>query len=236
MINPFTTLTFDLSDGIGHIVLNQPPSNEMTLSFFSEFARLTDLLRQMNNLKGILISGKGRHFSSGARLSELLSLSSENRKDFHANGNSMSNFLEENNRSFLFFEESTIPVVSAIRGACLGSAFELILFSHFRFCGKDSVFGLPESTFNLIPGIGGISRLTSLAGTAAALEIVLRGNTFSAEEAFRLHLIDQVFPQKEVVNLAMEFLRSLPGNYRREKSRIYLRRFIDQHLTPQKSL
>lgn len=235
MINPFSTLSFEVSDGIGHIVLNQPPSNEMTLSFFSEFALMTDQLRQMKDLKGILISGKGRHFSSGARLSELLSLSSENSMEFYQNGSSMSNFLEENNRSFLFFEECTIPVVSAIRGACLGSAFELTLFSHFRFCGNDSVFGLPESTFNLIPGIGGISRLNALTGTAAALEIVLRGNTFSAEEALRLNLIDRIFPRKEVVNLSKEFLKSLPGNYHREKSRIYLRRFMDEHLTSQKS-
>jgi enoyl-CoA hydratase len=233
----FTTLSFELNDEIGHLELDQPPSNEMTLTFFSELVRITDRMRKMSEMKALVISGKGRHFSSGARLPELLKLAGDlNTLEPGSPNSKMQKFLNENNRSFLFLEELKIPVISAIRGACLGSALELTLFTHFRFCGEDAVFGLPETTFNLIPGIGGISRIYSLAGTATALELVLRGNTFSAEEALRLHLVDLILPKKEVVQKAIEFVRSLPSDYRKEKSALYLRRFLNSRLlNPQHS-
>jgi enoyl-CoA hydratase/carnithine racemase len=236
MTDKYSTLTFELNEGIGHIMINQPPSNEMTLLFFSELAGLTDRLPRIKDMRGILISGKGRHFSSGARLSELLPLAANESSCLTGTLDSkMRKFLDENNRSFLFFEEATIPVVTAIRGVCLGSALELTLFTHFRFCGEDAVFGLPETTFNLMPGIGGISKIYSLSGTAAALEVVLRGNTFSAEEALRLNLVDQVFPKKEVVDRAREFLLNLPSDYSREKSGLYLKRFLTNRLHSSRS-
>lgn len=217
------TLSYTLNEDVGHLELCQPPSNEMSLDFFSELAQILEKIRHEKGLKALVISGRGRHFSSGARLHELLGQATSINGDLSPR---MEKFLSENNRSFLILEDLPFPVISAIRGACLGSALELTLFTHFRFCGEDSVFGLPETTFNLIPGIGGISKTYKLAGKAAALELVLRGNTFSAEEALRLHLVDQVLPKKEVVRKAMEFARWVPSNYRKEKSKIYLQRFF----------
>jgi len=227
----YSTLSFVLNDGIGHLEFNQPPSNEMSLAFFSELGQITDRMRSMSEMKALVVSGKGRHFSSGARLPELLSLAKDgNSGKSGAQESQMQKFLDENNRSFQFFEELKIPVISAIRGACLGSAFEITLFTHFRFCGEDAVFGLPETTFNLIPGIGGISRIYSLAGTAIALELVIRGNTFPAKEALKLHLVDLILPKKEVVQRAKEFALSLPSGYRKEKSRLYIRRYRNNQL------
>jgi enoyl-CoA hydratase/carnithine racemase len=222
----YNTLSFQLEDGVGHIEFNQPPSNEMSLGFFSELGLLTDRLRSMDGIKALIISGKGRHFSSGARLDELLALAGQVEKNRTKESTAMLQFLNTNNRSFLFLQELEIPVISAIRGVCLGSAFEITLFTHFRFCGEDAIFGLPETTYNLIPGIGGISRIFSLAGSAASLEIALRGNTFSAEEALKLNLVDSILPKKEVLKKAREFALSLPSDYKKEKAPLYLKRFF----------
>jgi enoyl-CoA hydratase len=221
----YHTLSFALAEGIGHLEFSQPPSNEMTLEFFSEFRTVTERMSGLKEMKALVVSGKGRHFSSGAKLPELLHLAGQPAEQ-GSSETGIEKILEENNRSFLFLEEMKIPVISAIRGVCLGSALEMILFSHFRFCGEDAVFGLPESTFNLIPGIGGISRIYALAGTATSLEIALRGNTFPAEEALRLGLVDAILPRKEVVRMAVEFAKALPFNYRKEKSKLYIRRFF----------
>ena len=230
----YSTLSFELQEGIGHLQFNQPPSNEMTLAFFSELHEVTDRMRSLNDIKALVISGKGRHFSSGARLTELLALAGDEASG--KPGSLMQKFLHENNRSFLFFESLRIPVISAIRGACLGSAMEIAFFCHFRFCGEDAVFGLPETTFNLIPGIGGISRIFSLSGAATALEVVLRGNTFSAEEALKLNLVDLILPKKEVVKMAIEFVRHLPFDYRKEKSSLYIHRFATKNLVTPESV
>ena len=223
----YKTISFTLNKGIGHIELNQPPSNHMTVGFFMELGRLTSELRKLKKLKGIVISGKGRHYSSGAHLEELLGLV-ETGRHFHPSDNSASLeiFLEENYRSFLFFDEAGIPVVSAIRGVCLGSALELALFSHFRFCGEDAVFGLPESTFNLMPGIGGISRLVKLAGTPRTLSLVLHGNTFDAQEAHIYKLVDRIIPKRKIVEIALEFTESIASGYRRELKPLYLKNFF----------
>jgi enoyl-CoA hydratase/carnithine racemase len=228
--NIFSTISFDLTDGVGHLVLNQPPSNVMNLVFFRELSSLADKLKGMSDLRALVISGKGRHFSSGAHLDELLGLVGNVIPEDSGNNNqTLQEFLDRNYRTFLFFENLEIPVISAIRGVCLGSALELALFSHFRFCGEDAVFGLPETTYMLIPGIGGISRIASLSGKAKALELVLRGNTFSAEKALQYHLVDKILPKRMVVQFALSFARSIMVNYRKGKLLLYLKKITMIH-------
>jgi enoyl-CoA hydratase/carnithine racemase len=221
----YNTLLFDFTDGIGHIIMNQPPSNMMTVEFFLELGQLVEKLKKSDGLRAIVISGQGRHFSSGAQLDELLNLANGG----HTPGQSekvnfLRDFLKRNFESFLYFEKVNIPVISAIRGVCLGSALEFALFSHYRFCGEDAVFGLPETTFNLLPGIGGISRVALLSGKSRTLELVLRGNTFSAEEALKLKIVDKILPKKKVVELAVDFAGSIINDYRKGKEKLFIQK------------
>jgi enoyl-CoA hydratase len=218
MNTPLNTISFSLTDGIGHLELNRPPGNPMTGEFFSEFNEMVDEMRGIRGLNAIVISSRGRHFSSGADLEELL----EQTIVSHEADESWLSLSEKNYRSFLFFEEAEIPVIAAIRGVCIGSAFELALFTHFRFCGEDAVFGLPETTFNLMPGLGGIRKAAVLCGQAKALELVLRGNTFGAEEAKLNHLVDRIVPRRTVVDYAVAFARKIRKNYRKQKTSLYL--------------
>jgi enoyl-CoA hydratase/carnithine racemase len=223
----YNTLLFDFTDGIGHIILDQPPSNMMTVEFFLELGLLVENLKNLDGLKAIVISGQGRHFSSGAHLDELLNLvNKESPWDHGEKVKNLPDFLEKNFESFLFFEKVNIPVISAIRGACLGSALEFALFTHYRFCGEDAVFGLPETTFNLLPGIGGISRVALLSGKSRTLELVLRGNTFSAEEALKLKIVDKILPRKKVVELAIDFAGSIMNDYRKGKEKLFIQKMI----------
>jgi enoyl-CoA hydratase/carnithine racemase len=223
----YHTILFDCTEGIGHIVINQPPSNIMTVEFFLELGMLVEKIKKMHNIKAIVISGQGRHFSSGAQLDELLNLvNGPPPLDQSDGGINLPDFLNRNFETFLFFEKVNIPVISAIRGACLGSALEFTLFTHYRFCGEDAVFGLPETTFDLLPGIGGISRVALLSGKSRALELVLRGNTFSAEEALKLNIIDKILPRKKVVELAIDFARSIMNDYRKGKEKLFIQKMV----------
>ncbi|MFH1160511.1 MAG: enoyl-CoA hydratase/isomerase family protein [bacterium] len=213
----YYTIEWKVDQGIGHLVLNQPPSNQMTVHFFQEMKKLQERVLQMKELRAILIYGKGRHFSSGANLDELLPKILA--QDPHLD-------LEANYDALRYFEDLQIPVISAIRGACLGSALELALFCHFRFCGEDAVFGLPETNFNLIPGIGGIQRFSRLAGKARALEYILTGRTFDAQTALELGLVDRIWPKKEVVDRALAFAKNLPASYVSEMREVYLMRTV----------
>ena len=221
----FNTLIFEFSGGIGHIIMNQPPSNMMTIEFFSELAELVEDMKEMTELKAIVISGQGRHFSAGAQLDELLNLVNEERsRDNGTKTDNLPDILNKNFETFHFFEKLNIPVISAIRGVCIGSALEFALFTHYRFCGEDAVFGLPETTFNLLPGIGGISRIALLSGRSKALELVLRGNTFPAEEALRIKIVDKILPKKKVVGAAIDFAASIMNGYRKGKEKLYVQK------------
>lgn len=163
--------------------------------------RLTLETIPRSGVTGIVIRGEGRHFSSGADLDDLIDMLRE-AGDLQGCGAAGSSLLVEHLDRFRFFQRCDVPVVAAIRGVCLGSALELALFCHRRVCGRGAVLGLPESTFGLIPGCGGVSMLTSLAGSGRSMELILSGETFSAEEAFRWNIVDIICEKDNVLQEA----------------------------------
>ena len=209
------TLQWSVEKGIGLLKLNQPPSNTLSMRFFRDFGDLISTVNGMDELKALVITGSGRHFSAGSDINELLDSVDEK-------------LLEQNYHSFLLLRNLPIPVIAAIRGVCLGSAFELALFCHFRICTTDAILGLPETTFNLMPGIGGIQRVKELAGKAKAIRLVLSGDTFPADEAFTNGLVDALVPKNLVVSTALEFAAALPRLIRPEDRRFYLYKYFNR--------
>ncbi len=174
-----------------------------------------------------MVYGSGRHFSSGADIDDLKAMiGAQSTVNDRGAITAYPPFIHENNRSFRFFDSLGIPVIAAIRGACLGSALELALFCHIRICGHGSVFALPETTFGLIPGCGGIQKVLGLAGLAQGLEIILGGMNFSAEEALAWNIVDAVVPKKEVVDIAVKLAQNIASAYDRRRVPLYLK----QHL------
>ena len=224
----YHTIKFTITDTMGHLVLDQPPSNKMTLDFFNELYHLVRCLRKEKEIKGLVISGNGRHFSSGTDLQAILD-AIEKKTIFNDSGRPVHfpGFLAKNYSSLQIMEQLPFPVVAAIQGVCLGSAMELALFSHFRFCSEDAVFGLPESTFNLIPGLGGIIKVSHLSGKARAMEMIMRGNTFPASEALRFGLVDGIISKKELISRSFLFARSVSSGYRMEKRNLFLRKYFE---------
>src|ERR1039457_2888799 len=93
----YKTLSFELDHGVGHLILDQPPSNKMTIDFFAELHHLLDRLPSIENLNALVISGRGRHFSAGADLHQLLSLvRHETQKDSEGQTVDLPSFLEKN--------------------------------------------------------------------------------------------------------------------------------------------
>jgi len=134
--------------------------------------------------------------------------------------------LYDNLNSFRYFYDLDIPVIAAIRGVCLGSALELALFCHARICGKGSVLGLPEASFGLIPGCGGIQNINALAGRPRALELILSGSSFTAEDALNWKIVDKIVPKKDIVDTAIQIIKNAGTRY----NRFSIRSRIDKYL------
>lgn len=211
------TISWSRSNDVGTLMLSMPPSNKMSFRFFEEFKEWIGDTETFDGLKAVIIRGAGRHFSSGSDLDSLLSeIERVHGIETGADAKcSVPPFFSENYRSFLALEQLKIPVIAAISGVCIGSGFEMTLFCDYRICSSDAVLGLPESTFGLMPGLGGIQRFARLAGKSRAMEYILRGSTFPAADALEMGLVDRVVPRSELLRACHDLISHLPRTYDR---------------------
>ena len=178
---------------------------------------LTSKVILESNVSAIILSGSGRHFSSGADLDELMNMIVEEKKGEQLNT------LLSNYESFKYFSELNIPVIAVIKGVCIGSALELAMHCHFRLCSENIILGLPESTFGLMPGVGGIPKLMDLVGKAKTIELVLNGNTFNAEDALNWNLVDAVYSKKLLMDKAIQLAQIAKKGYRKYNKSDYIK-------------
>ena len=207
-------LLWEVSNSIGFIHLADPPENRMNHVFFKELGQLIYETIPESNVDAIIVTGTGRHFSSGAELEDLFDVVKEKKTDR----------LMENYAILKKLNSLQLPVIAAIRGVCLGAAFELALHCHFRLCAEDAIMGLPESSFGIIPGLDGISKMLALAGKAKTIELVLSGQHFNASDALKWHLADRVFPKKVLLNKAIDLAKICAVKYRKYSKEDYLKK------------
>ncbi len=194
---------WEVRDGIGIITLNNPPENYL---YEPEFIPLETLKKWTSNpqLKGLLIHGKGKHFSAGGdmnRLFEMIKKELDIRQKVEAGDRVIQHLIELN-----------LPMVAAIHGVCFGGGLELALASHIRIAGEQSLFALPETSHGLLPGLGGTVRLPSVVGEARSLRMILSGDMINAEEARLIKLIDFIVPRNEVFDYAYRLIRKMTGD------------------------
>ena len=96
------------------------------------------------------------------------------------------------------------PVVAQIHGICVGGGLEIAGLADIRICGESSRFGVPINKLGLVMAYAEIGSLISLAGEAAAMEILLEGRVFDAKEAFEKGLVTRVVPDDKVEKEARE--------------------------------
>jgi enoyl-CoA hydratase/carnithine racemase len=222
----YKSLDWSIKEDIGYLVLNQPPANAMTLTFFDDLYDLTEKLKKPESLKGIIVSGTGRHFSSGADLKELTQkINNKSGLNSKTKNSNIPDFMKRNLDCLKFFEDLRIPVIAAIKGVCIGSAFELALFCHFRLCAANAVVGLPESTFGLIPGLGGIQKILEHTSKAKAMEVIFKGNTINAQEALKIGIIDRISAKDQLMFSAEKLIGIATTNYRHYNKNDYLQQF-----------
>src|SRR5256886_3624283 len=186
-------LTFDRPDSSANIF------DAATLNELNEHL---DFVENERSLRGVIIaSAKKSIFIAGADLKTLLE---------QAQAGGMRAFIAERQRTLNRLAELRIPTVAAIHGACAGGGYEITLACDYRVASNDpsTRIGLPETTLGLIPAWGGCTRLPRLIGADEAAEVILKGKLYSAQEALKLNLVDEVAPRDQLVDRARKRLRS----------------------------
>ncbi len=104
------------------------------------------------------------------------------------------------------------PIIAAIHGYCVAGGHELAEFCDIRIAAENAVFGHQEIKWGLMPGDGGCSRLWRIVGLGRALEIILTGKLYDAQEAYRIGFVNHVVPKGELMDKAAELAQAIAGN------------------------
>lgn len=151
----------------------------------------------------VVITGSERAFAAGADIKEMKDITFAD-----AYGN---DFL----KPWTEITQITIPIIAAVNGYALGGGCELAMMADILYCGPTAVFGQPEIKLGVIPGAGGTQRLVWAIGKARAMEIILTGKNFSAEEAVRWGLAARMFDAPEkCVDAALDTAELIAGQGR----------------------
>ena len=137
--------------------------------------RLADVLRELAgdaDCRAVLLTGAGGHFAAGADIGEI------------ADKTGAEGATDPRKDSWDAIGSFPKPMIAAVNGYCLGGGFELALLCDGIVLGETAKVGLPETNLGIIPGAGGIARLTSLAGRARAARMVLLGEILDADDAY----------------------------------------------------
>ncbi|PYL71047.1 MAG: 3-hydroxyacyl-CoA dehydrogenase, partial [Verrucomicrobia bacterium] len=185
-------LTFDRPDSGANIF------DAATLNDLNEHV---DLIEHDASLRGLIItSAKKSIFIAGADLKTLLK---------QAHPGEMRDFIAHGQRILNRIAVFKIPTVAAIHGACAGGGYEITLTCDHRIATDDPAtrIGLPETTLGLLPAWGGCARLPRLIGAERAAEVILKGKLYSAQEALKLGLVDEVASRDQLLQAARKKLR-----------------------------
>lgn len=179
-----------ISHHVARITLHNPPANTLTLSLLKELEQVLNQVEDDDYIRVIIITGAGRFFCAGADIHELAHLNTS-----HAG----MEFAHQGQALFNRIERCDKPVLAALNGTCVGGGLEAALACHIRVAAEGIQLGLPEIKLGLIPGFGGTQRLPRVVGASKAAEMILTGESLSAEEALKVGLVSCVVPLPELM-------------------------------------
>jgi enoyl-CoA hydratase len=194
------TVKVELQNDIVIITIDNPPVNALTKEVMMELSESLDNLKEMSHLRVAILTGEGdRFFVAGADIKQFP----------HLDGESGEELVREGNAIFNKIQRLTFPVLCAVNGMALGGGCELILACDIRIASENAVFGFPEVGLGIIPGYGGTQRLPRLVGGGKAKELIFSGDPISAEEAYRIGLVQRLVPPGKALEETMKLAESI---------------------------
>jgi 3-hydroxyacyl-CoA dehydrogenase/enoyl-CoA hydratase/3-hydroxybutyryl-CoA epimerase len=181
------------ADGIVTITLDMQgqSANTMNERYLPAMDWAMAKLRAEDGLTGVVYASAKKTFFAGGDLNLLGSIEKADAETLQ--------YVEENKRPYRDMERLGVPIVAAINGAALGGGYELCLACNHRIVVGDdnAIVGVPEVTLGLLPGAGGVVRLTALLGLEKALPFLLEGKPSKPVKALQAGLVDQIVPTRD---------------------------------------
>ena len=178
-------------NNIGVVQLNRPNVlNALSFGLMSELVNGLEELDKDEAVKVIILTGSGRAFTAGADLAEM------------SRATPVDLLLGRRFELWDRIRKISKPIIAAVDGYCLGGGNELAMSCDVIIASETATFGQPEINVGIIPGAGGTQRLTRAVGKYKAMEMILTGKSISAEEAYRVGLVNRVVPPESLMEEA----------------------------------
>lgn len=196
-------ITYEVEGQIGIITINRPKAlNALNSAVLDELDKTLDAVDQ-EAIRCLILTGAGeKSFVAGADIGEMSTLTKAEGEAFGKKGNDV----------FRKLETFPIPVIAAVNGFALGGGCEISMSCDIRICSENAVFGQPEVGLGITPGFGGTQRLARIVGTGKAKEMIYGARNIKAEEAYRIGLVNNVYPTEELMPAAKKLASTIARN------------------------
>jgi enoyl-CoA hydratase len=199
-------MIFEKDGAIGRIIFNNPARhNAVSLDMWQALGQIMADYENDPAIRVIVLSGAGgKAFVSGADISEF----KEKRDSVEA----AEAYAKTSESARLALQETLKPTIAMIRGYCIGGGMATALACDIRIAAEGSKFGIPAAKLGLGYAYDGIKKLIDIAGPAYAREIFFTARQFTAEEALRMGVINQLVPDGELEGYVENYCKTIAAN------------------------
>lgn len=195
-------IKISVEGNVGIIELARPEKfNCLSLEVHEYINKARVEFENNREVRAILIRAQGKHFCTGADLTEV--------KKKMKDPAQLDHFIRFGMDVLRDLEQSPLPVIVAVQGLCLAGGSELMLAADICFAAETAQFGDQHAQFGLIPGWGGSQRLTRLMGQRRALDLMFSARWLKADEARDAGLVNYIVPDDELHGAAQEYCQKI---------------------------
>jgi enoyl-CoA hydratase/carnithine racemase len=198
------SVLYETKGAIAYVTVNRPKVlNALNRQTWEDLRTAFESARDDGAVRGVILTGAGdRAFIAGADISELAHVTAVEAQQSSRFGQKVLDLVENLGK----------PVIAAVNGFALGGGCETAMACTIRIASERAKFGQPEVALGLLPGGGGTQRLPRLVGKGRALQLILSAETISAQEAYRIGLVNEVVPADQLIPRAETILQRIFAN------------------------
>ena len=199
-----TNILLEKKGLIAVATINRPKAlNALNSEVLSDLGELVETVKADADIRALVITGAGeKAFVAGADIGEMSTLTKAEGEAFGKHGNDV----------FRALETLPIPTIAAVNGFALGGGCELSMACDIRICADTAVFGQPETGLGITPGFGGTQRLARLVSPGMAKQLIYTAKNIKADEAYRIGLVNAVYPLDELMPAAEKLAETIAKN------------------------
>jgi enoyl-CoA hydratase/carnithine racemase len=195
---------YETKGAIAYLTLNRPKVlNALNQRTWEDLKAAFEEAREDPDVRGVILTGAGdKAFIAGADINEIARITAVEAERSSTFGQKVLSLVENLGK----------PVIAAVNGFALGGGCETAMACTMRIASETAKFGQPEVKLGVIPGGGGTQRLPRLVGKGRALQLILSGEIISAQEAYRIGLVNEVVPAAQLIARAEAILKQIFSN------------------------